>query len=110
MSAPPRPAQRHFHGRFKLTVRGYRRKSAQKRYRVVISVCLFPDDLVKLKKLTRGRDRMRSAVIRHLIRRCEGIHEIDLAQTLTEDNILGPLHKHQYEDGGMPAWMKDSEV
>ncbi len=58
---------------------------------VVIAVCLYPSDLVHLDTLTRGRNRMRSVVVRHLIRTTKKINETDLVGTLGQDDLLKKL-------------------
>jgi len=71
--------------------RSRRGQPPQVRKSVVIQVCLYPGDLQKLDRLTKGRGRLRSTILRYLIRSCDRINEIDLQATMREDGLLKDL-------------------
>lgn len=79
----PRPFKKHLPNIPSSRGRSGRRSVA------VISVCLFPKDMLKLARICRGGYLSKSAVIRHLIRTCNGVTTADLI----ESEMLDSLYK-----------------
>ncbi len=92
-SPTSRPASGRASGRALSPKRPHR--PPPRRKSIVVQICLYPDDLEKLEKLARGGARMKSVVVRHLIRTCEEISKIDLQDTMRKDGLIQAFTKAQ---------------
>lgn len=73
-------------------VRGKKSRHIARR-RVVVNFCLYPQDLERLDDLCGGKPRMRSTVIRHLIRATKKISGMDLTISQMLDERLSEFSR-----------------
>lgn len=75
---------------------------------VGVTFTLYPSDITKLNQLCGDVQRVKSALVRHLIRQCKGITELDLRAMRRDDQITKHITAAERllvdaDDAGFPA-------